>query len=359
MNQNIGDLLKMAGEGGRLDRDGASALFTLLTPESLYRIGEAANSKRLSRYGLHTTYINNLQINPSNICVRACTFCDFATLPGRPGGYSLMEKDIFAMVSKVAPSEVHIVGGLNHDWDFNRSLSLIRELHRTFPEIYIKCFTAVEIHWFASNEKKSIEEILVAFREAGMDALPGGGAEMFSERIRQRDFRQKLDAAGWLAVHEAAHKLGIPTNATMLYGLGETWEERLTHLFLLRNLQDCSGGFVSFIPLALQPGNGSEKQLSPLESLMVIAMCRLVLDNIPHIKAYWPMLGIETAMMALSFGADDLDGTLGLERIAHAAGAKTPKQMSKDEMIKAIRLAGYEAVERDGTYQSGSELACA
>ena len=352
-------MLQRAGEGGRLDRDCAAGLFTSPTADRLYRIGEAADRSRKLRYGLRATYINNLQINPSNVCVRSCSFCNFAALPGQANGYSLKEQDILAKVAKTAPSEVHIVGGLNHDWDFARSLSLIRELHRGFPEIHIKCFTAVEIHWFACNERRPIEDILVAFREAGMDALPGGGAELFSERIRQTHFRQKTGAADWLAVHEAAHRLGIPSNASMLYGLGETWEERLSHLFRLRELQDRTGGFVAFIPLALQSGKGSAKQLSPLENLMVIAMARLVLDNFPHIKAYWPMLGIETAAMALSFGADDLDGTLGQERIAHAAGAKTPQQMTREEMVKIIRLAGFEPAERDGAYRTRSELACA
>ena len=187
---------------------------------------------------------------------------------------------------------------------------------------------------------------------AGMDGMPGGGAEMFSERIRQQHFRFKLGADEWLDVHERAHRLGIPTNATMLFGFGETLEERLHHLFRLRDVQDRTGGFVSFIPLAMQYGEGSEKVISPFENLKVIAMSRLVLDNFPHIKAYWPMIGLQTAAAALSWGADDLDGTIGIEKVAHASGAPTPKQMAREEMRRLIEMASYEAVERDGHFRA-------
>jgi aminodeoxyfutalosine synthase len=352
MKRNYKDLLERVEQGKRIDHDLALDLFKKPTPDSLYYLGEAANISRKFRHGSRATYVNNLQVNPSNICVRTCSFCDYAALPGRTGRYSLNEDEIFANISRAKPNEVHIVGGLNHDWNYGRSLELVREVRRRFSDIHIKAYTAVEIHWFATLEKRSVNEILIELQEAGMDALPGGGAEIFSGRMREKHFKSKIGASDWLAVHEAAHKLGIPSNSTMLYGLGETWEERISHLLQLRTLQDQTNGFVSFIPLALQFGKDSDKSLSPLENLTVIAMSRLLLDNIPHIKAYWPMIGTEAAAAALSYGADDLDGTLGLERIAHASGAKTPTELAKYEMEKLISLAGYEPVERDGQYQS-------
>ena len=352
MTRDYEELLKQVKRGERIPRDMAIDLFKEPTPESLFYIGEAANISRKSRYGLRTTYVNNLQINPSNLCVRTCSFCDYAALPGRTGIYSLKEDEILANIARAEPNEVHVVGGLNHEWNYQRSLKLIAEIRRCFQAIYIKSYTAVEMHWFATLEKRPIDEILIELREAGMDALPGGGAEIFSARMREKHFKSKIGADDWLAVHEAAHELGIPSNCTMLYGLGETWEERVSHLFRLRELQDRTNGFVSFIPLALQFGKDSDRSLSPLENLTVIAMSRLILDNIPHIKAYWPMIGTETAAAALSYGADDLDGTLGLERIAHASGAKTPTELAKEEMEKLILMAGHEPMERDGQYQA-------
>ena len=351
MKRDRQDLLRQVKPGDRISREIAFDLFKKPTPASLFYIGEAANITRKNRYGLWTTYINNLQINPSNLCVRTCSFCDYAALPGRTGIYSLKENDILENISRTEPNEVHIVGGLNHEWNYQRSLALITEIRRSFPVIHIKAYTAVEIHWFATLEKRPVNEILIELNEAGVNALPGGGAEIFSNRIREKHFKSKIGADDWLAVHEAAHKLGIPSNCTMLYGLGETWKERVSHLFRLRDLQDRTNGFVSFVPLALQFGKDSDQSLSPLENLTMIAMSRLILDNIPHIKAYWPMIGTETAATALSYGADDLDGTLGLERIAHASGAKTPTVLAKEEMEKLILMAGFDPVERDGQYQ--------
>lgn len=355
MKWDYENLLERIEQGERISEEVALELFKKPTPDSLHYIGEAVNFSRKLNYGLRTTYINNLQVNPSNMCVRTCSFCDYAALPGRTGIYSLKEEEIFKTIAKAQPNEVHIVGGLNHEWNYPRSLELVREVRRRFPSINIKAYTAVEIHWFATIEKRSVSEILIELREAGMDSLPGGGAEIFSKRMWEKHFKSKIGASDWLAVHETAHELGIPSNSTMLYGLGETWEERVSHLIQLRDLQDRTNGFVSFIPLALQFGKDSEESLSPLENLSVIAMSRLILDNIPHIKAYWPMIGIETAAVALSYGADDLDGTLGLERIAHASGAKTPTELAKSEMEKLIQLAGYEAIERDGQYQALNE----
>lgn len=334
-----------------LDREAAAALFEDLSPNRLFGIAQLANGLREARHGRRATFVDNLHVNPSNICVRACKFCGFAALPGEAHAYDIDEDSIYREVEAQAPTEVHIVGGLNHQWSYARSLALVAGLRERFPALYIKSFTAVEMDWFARTAKLSLESVLEAFVDAGMNGMPGGGAELFSERIRREHFRHKLGADAWLEVHERAHALGIPTNATMLYGFGETLAERLHHLFRLREVQARTGGFVSFIPLAMQYGQDSARVIPPFENLAMVAMARLVLDNIPHIKAYWPMIGTETAAAALSWGADDLDGTLGLEKIAHASGAATPKQMAAASMRRLIETAGFEAVERDGAYR--------
>jgi len=334
-----------------LEPAAAHVLFSGLTPDRLFEIADLANALREARHGRRATFVDNLHVNPSNICVRACNFCGFAALPGEAHGYSLSEDGIYRTVEEQAPTEVHIVGGLNYEWDYPRSLALVAGLRKRFPQLHIKAFTAVEMHWFARTAKIALEEVLKAFVAAGMDGMPGGGAELFSERVRQAHFKHKLGADEWLEVHERAHALGIPTNATMLYGFGESLAERLHHLFRLREVQARSGGFISFIPLAMQYGQGSARAIAPLENLAMVAMARLVLDNFSHIKAYWPMIGTQTAATALGWGADDLDGTLGLEKIAHAAGAATPKQMAAVEMVRLIEMAGYEPVERDGSYR--------
>ncbi len=335
----------------RLTYDEAYDLFSDDRHESLWRIREQANAARVARHGLRASFVDNLQINPSNICVRDCKFCGFAAKPGEDHAYVQSEEEIFAAVDKHGPREVHIVGGLNHVWDYRRSLNLVAALHDRYPDLYIKAFTAVEMHWFARTAKLPLETVLTALRAAGMRSMPGGGAEMFSERIRQAHFRYKLGADEWLEVHERAHRIGIPSNATMLYGFGETLVERLQHLFRLRDLQDKTGGFVSFIPLAMQYGEGNSRAIAPLENLTTIAMARLVLDNIPHIKAYWPMIGMQTAAVGLSWGADDLDGTIGMEKVAHGSGATTPKLLARQEMWRLIEQAGYVPVERGGDYR--------
>jgi len=336
----------------RLDMHEALALFSDDSPLRLFELAGLADALRRERHGRRATFVDNLQINPSNICVRDCAFCGFAAKPGEAHGYVMDEESICASIAENQPHEVHIVGGLNHIWGWQRSLNLIALLRERFPALHIKCYTAVEVHWFARTSKQSIEDVLTALRAAGMNGMTGGGAEMFSERIRQQHFRYKLGADDWLDVHERAHRLGVPSNATMLFGMGETLEERLHHLFRLREVQDCTGGFISFIPLAMQYGEDSDKVISPFENLKVIAMSRLVLDNVPHIKAYWPMIGLQTAAAALSWGADDLDGTIGIEKIAHASGAATPKQMARNEMRRLIEMAGFEAVERDGNFRA-------
>lgn len=352
MNEAVRITAGTAVPPAHLTFEEARELFADDSPDALFALRALADAARVARHGRRATFVDNLQINPSNVCVRDCKFCGFAAKPGESHAFVQSEEEIFDAVAAHAPNEVHIVGGLNHEWGYRRSLALVDALHTRFPAMYIKSFTAVEMHWFARTAKLPLETVLKEMRAAGMHSMPGGGAELFSERIRQAHFRHKLGADDWLDVHARAHRLGIQSNATMLFGFGETLEERLQHLFRLRDQQAETGGFVSFIPLAMQYGKDSSRAISPFENLKIIAMSRLVLDNIPHIKAYWPMIGLSTAAAGLSWGADDLDGTIGMEKVAHGSGATTPKLVARDEMWRLIEFAGYEPVERGGDYRA-------
>jgi aminodeoxyfutalosine synthase len=260
------------------------------------------------------------------------------------------------ILSKLTPEihEVHITGGMPADWPWERYLDIVRSVHQQFPHADVKAYTAVEIDFFHKKFKLSIEDVLRQLKAAGLRTMPGGGAEVFSERARKLLFNQKIGAKTWFEVHKTAHKLGIPTNSTMLYGHVETLEERLIHMIKLREAQDETGGFLTFIPLAFQPGDTGIKPrdqfTSAIDDLKTIAVSRLMLDNIPHIKAYWVMLTEEVASIALNFGADDMDGTVGQERIAHDAGATSPMKLAKDQIIKIITDAGKIPVERDVYY---------
>ncbi|MBU2636650.1 MAG: CofH family radical SAM protein, partial [Bacteroidetes bacterium] len=250
--------------------------------------------------------------------------------------------------------EVHITGAMPPDWPWGRYLDIVESIHQKFPNIDIKAYTAIEIDFFHKKFKMPVEEILHQLKEAGLKTMPGGGAEVFSERVRRLLFNQKVGEKVWLNVHKTAHRLGIPTNATMLYGHIETIEERLNHLIKLREAQDETGGFLTFIPLAFQPGDTGIKPrnqyTSAIDDLKTIAISRLMLDNFPHIKAYWVMLTEEVAAVALNFGVDDIDGTVGEEHIAHDAGALSPMKLAKDQLIKIIKDAGKIPVERDVFY---------
>ena len=298
-------------------------------------------------------FVLNQKIEHTNICVLSCKFCDFAVKKGASDAYEMTTEDI---LSKLTPEihEVHITGGMPADWPWERYLDIVRSIHSRFPTIDVKAFTAVEIDFFHKKFKLPIEEVLRQLKSAGLRTMPGGGAEVFSERVRKLLFNQKIGAKAWFEVHKAAHRLGIPTNSTMLYGHIETLEERLIHLIKLREAQDETGGFLTFIPLAFQPGDTGIKPrnqfTSAIDDLKTIAISRLMLDNFPHIKAYWVMLTEEVASVALNFGADDMDGTVGQERIAHDAGALSPMKLAKDQIIKIIRDAGKIPVERDVYY---------
>ena len=326
---------------------------TLFQSNDLISIGKMAHAVQQQKSGDAVYFVLNQKIEPTNICVLSCKFCDFATKAGKPNAYEMTVADI---IGKLTPDiqEVHITGGLHPDWEWNYYLDMIRELKKNFPTVDIKAFTAVEIDFFHKKFKMPIKEVLLQLKEAGLRTMPGGGAEVFSERVRKLLFNQKIGAKTWFEVHTTAHRLGIPTNSTMLYGHIETYEERIVHMMKLREAQDETGGFLTFIPLAFQPGVTGIKPknefTSAIDDLKTIAVSRLMLDNFPHIKAYWVMLTEEVASVALNFGADDMDGTVGGENIAHDAGAISPMKLAKEQIVKIIRDAGKIPVERDVYY---------
>jgi aminodeoxyfutalosine synthase len=337
-------------KGDRLTLEDGVTLYN--TPDFI-SLGKMAYSVQQAISGDAVYFALNRKIEPTNICILSCRFCDFATKKGRPDAYEMTIEEI---LSKLSPEllEVHITGGMPPDWPWERYVEMVRVVHEKFPNIDVKAYTAVEVDFFHKKFKKSIEEVLLELKAAGLCTMPGGGAEVFSERVRRLLFNQKIGAKAWLDIHRAAHRLGIPTNATILYGHIETLEERVIHLIKLRELQDETGGFLSFIPLAFQPGNtgikGRSEFTSAIDDLKTIAISRLMLDNFPHIKAYWVMLTEEVAAIALNFGADDMEGTVGEEHIAHDAGAVSPMKLAKDQIIKIIRDAGKIPVERDVYY---------
>ena len=326
---------------------------TLFASQDIISIGKMAHTVQKNRSGDAVYYVLNQKIEPTNICVLACKFCDFATKAGKPNAY---EMTIHEILHKLTPDihEVHITGGLHPDWEWEYYLDMLRQIKKNFPNADLKAFTAVEIDFFAKKFKLSIEDVLIQLKEAGLRTMPGGGAEVFSERVRRLLFNNKIGAKTWFDVHKTAHKLGIPTNSTILYGHVETIEERVIHMLKLREAQDETGGFLTFIPLTFQPGDTGIKPrgqfTSAIEDLKMISVSRLMLDNFPHIKAYWVMLTEEVASIALNFGADDMDGTVGGEKIAHDAGAISPMTLAKDQIVRIIQDAGKIPVERDVYY---------
>ena len=318
----------------------------------LMELGRLANALTRDRHGDRVFFTVNRQLNPTNVCVLACKFCDYAKKPGADGAYTMTKEQILGHVDAEI-SEIHIVGGLHHQWRFDDYLNIIRWVKEKKPSLSVKAYTAVEIDFFCRLTKQPAEWVLSELRAAGLDALPGGGAEVFSERVRREIFHQKIGGQRWLEIHEVAHRLGIPSNATLLYGHIETRAERVHHMILLRELQQRAPGFFAFIPLAFQPGTTGlvRRQASAVEDLRTIAVSRLVFDNVPHVKSYWVMLGQDTAGLGLNFGASDMDGTIGVEKIAHAALAKSPVGMAEESMVHTIREAGKIAVQRDALYR--------
>jgi len=321
----------------------------------LLELGRLAFDAKRARYGDRITYVQNRHVNPTNLCVYACKFCDYAAKKNDAHAYELTEAEILRDLQDPAVVEAHIVGGLWPSWHFERSLDLIRAIRSARPRLWIKAFTAVEIAYFAKMERSTTRDILRQMKAAGVDMVPGGGAEVLSERIHLELYKDKIGPADWLRIHEEAHDTGLPSNATMLFGHIETDGEIVAHLLKLRELQDRTGGFQSFIPLAYLPGETrlAPRPVSATRALRIIALARLVLDNIPHIKAYWPTIGLETAAAALSFGADDLDGTLGKERIMQYAASDSPAALTKKFMEEIIHDGGQLPVSRNGQFDLG------
>ena len=341
--------------GQRLSAD--DGLFLYGDDVPLNEIGQLANLVRERKNGNHAYYNINTHLNPTNICVYRCIFCAFRSDLRDPHGYLMDDEAIIARGQEAVDcgaTELHIVGGLHHQKKYDWYLNLIRILHEAFPRLHLKAWTGVEIEWFAHMTGKTYREILEEMIEAGLGSMPGGGAEIFHPEVRDRICEHKSDAGRWLEIHRTAHALGLRTNATMLYGHIEKPYHRIDHLIRLRELQDETGGFQTFIPLAFHPENTGLSHLkkpSSLIDLRTMAISRLMLDNFDHVKAYWIMLGIGTAQVALSYGADDIDGTVRHELIYHDAGATTPEVLGVEKIRQIILEAGREPVERDTLYR--------
>lgn len=350
------DSVKAKVEAGqRLDMEDGLLLYDPAIP--LQEIGQLANSVRERMHGNVAYYNINTHLNPTNVCIYRCRFCAFRSDLRSPKGYVMDEQQIQARGQEAYDNgctEMHIVGGLHHKMPYEWYRGILAQLSDSFPSIHLKAWTPVEIGWFEFLTKRPVREILADLREAGLGSLPGGGAEIFHSEVRDQICEHKADAHKWFEVHREAHQLGIRSNCTMLYGHLEEAFHRVDHLLRLRELQDATGGFQTFIPLAFHPENtglGHIKKPTALADLRNLAVARLMLDNIPHIKAYWIMLGIETAQVALHYGADDIDGTVRHELIYHDAGATTPEYLSVDRMRQLIEETGREPVERDTLYR--------
>jgi aminodeoxyfutalosine synthase len=359
------DIADKLDAGVRLSLEDGVRLFD---STDLLALGWLANRERERRHGARTFYNYNIRLEATNVCVARCLFCSFARLrPGDPGAYTLSLEQAWDKLRQRAHqplTEIHVVNGLHPDLPWSYYTDLLRGFKEIRPDIHLKCFTAVEIAFFADLYRKTDEQVLRELMEAGLDSLPGGGAEVFAERVRTKIVNDpsKCDASRYLSIHRLAHGLGMRTNVTMLYGHVETYEERVDHMLRARTLQDETGGFQAFIPLAFHPDNNRMRKLpapSAADTLRVHAVSRLLCDNIDHIKAFWVATGVEVAQTCLWFGADDLDGTVQEEKIYHMAGSPTPIAMTTREIERLIRAAGREPVERDTLYRAVASTAAA
>lgn len=350
----LADIAEKLDANQRLDADEGVRLFA--TPD-LLALGWLANRERERRHGADTFFNHNIRLEATNVCVASCLFCSFARLKeGDPGSYTMSLEHAWSKLRERADqpiTEVHIVNGLHPTLPFSYYTELLAGFKRIRPAIHLKAFTAVEIAFFADLYGMTDEQVLRELMAAGLDSLPGGGAEVFAERVRRKICHDKCGGERWLAIHRTAHRLGMRSNVTMLYGHIETPEERVDHMLRARALQDETGGFQAFIPLAFHPDNNQMRKLpapSAAETLRVHAVARLMLDNIPHIKAFWIATGVEVAQTSLWFGVDDLDGTVQEERIYHMAGARTPEAMTPQQIRQLVAAAGRRALERDTLY---------
>ncbi len=336
-------------EGKRLSRKEA---LHLAQNASIHELGQLANMQRQNLHHDKAFYVYNQHLNYTNVCQNACTFCAYSKREGQPGGYVYSQEEIRSrLMARIDEPirEVHIVGGLNPALTYDYFLSMLNTVHEVRPKASIKAFTAVEIAFLSKEYGKSVEEVLTDLQDAGLVCLTGGGAEVFDTNLRQKICPEKIPGTRWLEIHREAHSLEIYSNCTMLFGHLETWEDRLNHLHALRELQDSTGGFLCFIPLPYQPDNNTLDAKGPdgNDFLRTIAISRLYLDNIPHIKAYWAYAGVKAAQLALWAGADDFDGTIVEEKIGHAAGSASPKGLGEAQLREYIIAAGFTPVQRD------------
>jgi aminodeoxyfutalosine synthase len=346
-------ILEKVREGERLSFEDGVALYR---SGDLLGVGYMANLVRERMHG-DVTYFNvNRHINPTDVCVASCRLCAFGKKARDPKAYTMSLEQVWDVAGKgwsEAITEFHIVGGLHPELTLDWYCQMLRGLKERFPQVHLKAFTMVEIAYLAQRAKISYRAVLEQLRDAGMDSLPGGGAEVFSEPVRRIICDHKIDGNQWLDVARVAHQVGLKSNCTMLYGHIETEEDRADHLVKLRALQDETHGFVTFIPLAFHPDNTPLQHLPKTTGfldLKNIAVARLMLDNVPHIKAYWIMMTPRIAQIAQRFGADDIDGTVVEEKIYHDAGATTSQSLRRGELLRLIREAGREPVERDTLY---------
>src|SRR3984893_749121 len=350
----LGEIARKLDAGGRLSLEDGVSLFE---HPDLRAVAQLANRERERRHGDLTYYNYNIRIEATNVCVASCLFCSFARLrPGDPGSYTMSLEDAWEKLRQRRHqplTEIHVVNGLHPELPFEYYLELLRGFKRIRPEIQLKCFTAVEIAFFADLYGKTDEQVLRELMEAGLASLPGGGAEVFAQRVRRKICHDKCGADRWLEIHRTAHRLGMKSNVTMLYGHIETAAERVDHMLRARALQDETGGFQAFIPLAFHPDNNQMRKLpapSAADTLRVHAVARLMCDNISHVKAFWIATGVDVAQLSLWYGVDDLDGTVQEEKIYHMAGARTPEAMTTRHVGRLITTAGREPIERDTLY---------
>jgi aminodeoxyfutalosine synthase len=350
----LGDVYEKVQRGQRLDMEDGLELFSC---PDIVAIGALAHEVRTRLHGNTAYYVMNQHINYSNVCVNGCRFCAFGKETGDPLAFELSAEKILEKIrdrERDPITEVHIVGGCHPDLPLSYYENVLHEIKARYPSFIIKAFTAVEIDHFARKEGISTREVLLRLKAAGLNMLPGGGAEVFSPRVRSIICPSKTAGKDWLRIVREAHELGIRTNATMLYGHIETAEERLEHLLALRELQDETGGFLCFIPLPFQTANSSLTGIEPttgIADLKTMAVSRLMLDNFPHLKAYWIMLTVKLAQVALYFGADDFDGTVIEEKIGHMAGAQSEQALTRSELERIIREGGFEPVERNSFFE--------
>ena len=351
----LGNIAEKVAQGERLSKDDA---ITLMNSNDVLTLGQLANTVKEKKTGNYAYFNVNRHINLTNICVSRCKFCAFSRDKSDPDAYAMTLDEVLAIARSARDlgiTEFHIVSGLHPDLPFDYYIEVISGLKGIMPDVHIQAFTAVEIDYFSKIAKVPMKEVLSRLKDAGLGSLPGGGAEILNHRVREAVCSKKATSEEWLDVMRTAHTLGLKSNATMLYGHVETVEERIDHLLALRALQDETNGFQSFIPLPFHPQNTQLpdfKKPTAFENLKMLSISRLVLDNFPHVKAFWIMLGLKVAQLSLLFGVDDLDGTVVEEKITHAAGAETEQSISRDALLTFIESAGRVPVERDTLYNT-------